>query len=178
MTEEAQVDWEKLKNPPEPFKLIIPDYDDIGFHRKIVTLKDHLMNKYLETSDEHRNEPYLNFAIKGGFFGWGTTMYEVGDMEAMVGFINPILGFKCGMTLNLIDKKIWGKKFVRAGKKLIDLYMDVFQLQRISTQTSDPKVARMAKMVGFKDEGTRPLNFRWNGKFFPTYLLGLTREEK
>jgi len=30
MTDEVQVDWEKLKNPPEPFRLVVPDYNDIG----------------------------------------------------------------------------------------------------------------------------------------------------
>ena len=178
MTEEVQVDWERLQNPPEPFKLIRPDYNDIEFHKKIIKLKDHLMNKYLETSDEYRNEPYLDYVIKGGFFGWGTAMYEAGDMDALVGFINPNMGFKCGLSLSLLDKKIWGKEFVRAGKKLVDMYMDEFQLKRIGTQTADPKIVKMAKMVGFKDEGTRPFSFQWNGKFFPTYLLGLTKEEE
>ena len=67
MTDEVQVDWEKLKTPPEPFRLVVPDYNDIEFHKKIIRLKDHLMNKYLETSDEYRNEPYLDYVIKGGF---------------------------------------------------------------------------------------------------------------
>jgi len=178
MTDEVQVDWEKLKNPPEPFRLVVPDYNDIEFHKKIIRLKDHLMNKYLETSDEYRNEPYLDYVIKGGLFGWGTSMYEAGDMDVLVGFISPVPGFKCTMSLNFIDKKIWGKEFVRAGKKLIAMYMDEFQLKRIGTQTADPKVQKLAKLVGFKDEGTRPLSFKWNGKFFPTYLLGLIREEK
>ena len=173
-----EIDWEQLKNPPEPFKLVIPDYNDIEFHKKIIKLKHHLLNKYLETSDEHRNEPYLDYVIKGGFFGWGTSMYEAGDMDGLVGFINPIPGFKCAMSLNLLDKKIWGKEFVRAGKKLIDMYMDEFELKRISTQTADPKIVRMAKMVGFKHEGERPLSFQWGGKFFPTYFLGLIKEEK
>ena len=178
MSEAKEIDWEQLKNPPEPFKLVIPDYNDIEFHKKIIKLKDHLLNKYLETSDEHRNEPYLDYVIKGGFFGWGTSMYEVGELDALIGFVNPIPGFKCGMSLNLLDKKIWGKEFVRAGKKLIDMYMDEFELKRISTQTADPKIVRMAKMVGFKHEGERPLSFQWGGKFFPTYFLGLIKEEK
>lgn len=174
----SEVDWERLQNPPEPFKLIRPDYNDIEFHKRIVRLKHHLLNKYLETSDEHRNEQYLDYVIKGGFFGYGTAMYEAGDFDALVGFINPIQGFKCNMSLNLIDKKIWGKEFIRASRKLIDMYMDEFKLKRISTQTADPKIVKVAKMVGFKIEGERPLDFMWNEHFFTTYLLGLTREEE
>ncbi|MGY5873862.1 MAG: GNAT family protein, partial [Candidatus Thorarchaeota archaeon] len=93
-------------------------------------------------------------------------------------FINPIPGFKCAMSLNLLDKKIWGKEFIRAGRKLIEMYMDEFSLKRISTQTADPKIVRMAKMVGFKEEGERPLSFMFNQKLYPTYLLGLIKEEK
>lgn len=174
----AEVDWERLQNPPEPFKLVIPDYQDIEFHKKIVRLKSHLLNKYLETSDEHRNEKYLDYVIKGGFFGWGTAMYEAGDLDALVGFINPIPGFKCGMSLNLLDKKIWGKEFARAGQALIQMYMEEFDLKRIGTQTADPKIVKMAKIIGFKVEGERPVDFMWNGRFYKTYLLGLTKEEE
>ncbi len=174
----AEVDWERLKNPPEPFKLIVPDYKDIGFHKKVIKLKDHLMNKYLETSDENRTEERLEYAVKGGLFSYGTAMYEAGDLDALVGFVNILPGFKCGLIFSLLDKKIWGKQFARAGQQLIKMYMEEFDLKRVGSQTADPKVKRLAEIIGFKDEGTRPKNFMWNQKLYPVYLLGMTREEE
>jgi len=178
MTEEVQVDWEKLRNPPEPFKVIVPDYSDIEFHKKIIRLKDHLMNKYLVTSDEHRNERYIDILIKGGCFTSGSAMYEIGDFQGLLGFVNIVPTFKCAMILSLFDKKIWGKQLVRASEELIHTLMDEFELKRVYTQTADIKIARMAQMVGFEDEGTRPFDFMWNQRLFPSYLLGLTREEE
>jgi len=174
----ADVDWERLQNPPEPFKLIIPDYNDIEFHKKIIRLKYHLMNKYLETSDENRNEQWLEYVVKGGLFAYSTAMYEAGDFDALVGFVNIIPGFKCGMVFNLLDKKIWGKEFARAGQALIKMYMEEFDLKRISTQTADQKVQRLAEIIGFKVEGERPNDFMWNKKLYKTYLLGFIREEE
>ena len=178
MEEKAQVDWDKLKNPPGKFKLIEPDPDTLEFHQRVVKLKDHLLNHYLETSDEHRNEQWLDYMIRCAQSMPGSAMYEWGDFQALVGFVGTIPTFKCGMSFNLIDKKVWGKEFVRAGMKLIEMYMDEFDLRRISTQTADPKVVRLAEMIGFKVEGERPLDFMWNKKLYPTYFLGLTREEK
>jgi len=178
MEEELQVDWNLLKNPPEPYKLIVPDYESIEFHKKLIILKEHLLTKYLETSDEHRNEKYVDYAIKGGFFTLGTAVYEAGEFQAVLGFVNIVPDFKCGMIFNLLDKKIWGKELVRASQELIDIYMEQFNLKRITAQTADPKIVKMCKMVGFKVDGECPKDFQWKGKLFPRYILGLTREEE
>jgi RimJ/RimL family protein N-acetyltransferase len=80
------------------------------------------------------------------------------------------------MTLKLIDPKIWGRDFVRGSQKLIRNFMDEFRLKRISIETADRRIVRMAEMAGFKYEGERPNDLRWDGKYYDKYFLGLYEE--
>ena len=171
------VDFESLRNPPEPFKLLTPDENDFELFKKKRQIKKFLLEKYLYTSDEHREPAYIDYSVESLLRTPGNAFYEIGDFQGLVGFVGLIPGFKCGMLLKFWDKTQWGRDFIRASKELIDRWMTAFKLKRIYAQTADPKVARMAKMAGFKVDGECPNDFMWHGKCMPQYILSVTREE-
>ncbi len=77
--------------------------------------------------------------------------------------------------MKLWNPQIWKPSTVKQGRALIRLIMDEFKLKRIGSDSADNKMVHMATMVGFKKEGARKHEFRWNGKFFPLIMLGMTR---
>jgi RimJ/RimL family protein N-acetyltransferase len=178
MIDLENIDYEALKNPPEPFRLLTPDNDDFEFFKKMRTLKKFLLEKYLYTSDEHRDPAYIDYSIETLLRTPGNAFYEIGDFQGLIGFVGLIPGFKCGMLLKFWDKSQWNKSFIRACQELIDKWMNEFQLKRIYAQTADPKVVRMAQMAGFKVDGECPNDFMWRGTLKPQYILSITREEK
>jgi RimJ/RimL family protein N-acetyltransferase len=46
-------------------------------------------------------------------------------------------------------------------------------LKRISAETPDPRICKIAKMCGFKVEGIRDKDFKWNDKYYDNFLLGM-----
>ena len=56
---------------------------------------------------------------------------------------------------------------------LLRLYMKELELERISAESPDPRIVRISKMVGFKVEGIRNKDFRWNNKYYDNFLLGM-----
>lgn len=173
------LNWKALKNPGEPFRLFKPDEEDpIHFYRKIERFKKMLMDKYLYLSDEYRDEHAIEGIIARYFSNMTfTVFYEIGAFQGLMGFQDIIPEWKCELTLKLWDKKAWNSKFLRSAKQLVDLYMNEFQLKRMSTSSPDPVIVKMAKKAEFEDEGEIPFGFKWKGQFFTNYLLGKYREK-
>ena len=171
-----QVDWEKLKNPDPMFKLFTPEDPDSPtdpFYKKVSKLQTLLMKRPLWLSDEYRTPQAIDAIIASYFSGFTfNVFYEAGDYQALIGFMNIQPEFKCEITLKLIDQNIWGADFVRASKNLVDLFIDQFRLKRVSIETADRRISKMAQMAGFVDEGERPNDLKWDGKFYTKYLLG------
>lgn len=66
---------------------------------------------------------------------------------------------------------------MREARALCALVMDEFRLTRLSTETADKeRIVPVAKMAGFTIEGCRPKDFKWNGEYYDTWLMGLVRE--
>ena len=180
MIDISQVDYQKLIEPHPMFKIFKPDEKDpIIFYKKINRLKKLMVEKYLWLSDEYRTSQAADAIISSYFSGISfNVFYEVGDFQALIGFMRILPEFKCEMTLKLIDENIWGADFARATKELIELYMEQFQLKRISTETSDKRIVRMTELAGFVQEGERPDDLRWKNKFYPKYILGKYGEKQ
>ena len=170
------IDWERLQHPHPSlrvFKCENPDDPTDPFFKKVARFQRLAMKEYLWLSDEYRNEQAIGVITNSYFFSGGfNVFYETGDFQALIGFTDIISGFKCNMTFKLIDKDIWGADFARAAKELFDLYIKEFRLKRISSETADIRILRMAQMGGFVLEGTRPDAFRWNKKYYPIYTMG------
>jgi len=170
-----KIDWDKLKNPHPMFKQFIPTSEDPKdpFYLKVSKLQRLLMKRPLWLSDEYRTAKGIDAIIYSYFSGFTfNVFYEAGDFQALIGFMNIQPEFKCEMTLKLIDADLWGADFVRVSKELVELFIEQFRLKRISIETADERIVRMAKMAGFEDEGKRPNDLMWEKKYYTKYLLG------
>lgn len=171
-----EIDTERLINPAPNFRLFLPENPDDPkdpFYEKVAKLQTLLIKRPLWLSDEYRTRRATDIIIESYFSGFTfNVFYEVGDFQALIGFMNILPQFKCEMTLKLVDPKVWGADFVRSSKELIDLFMKELRLKRISIETADERIVRMARMAGFEEEGFRPDDLRWDKKFYDKYLLG------
>ena len=170
-----QIDWERLKNPDPMFKLFTPTSAEPTdpFYLKVSKLQRLLMKRPLWLSDEYRTPKGIDAIIYSYFSGFTfNVFYEAGDFQALIGFMNIQPEFKCEMTLKLIDADLWGADFVRVSKELVELFIEQFRLKRISIETADERIVRMAKMAGFDGEGKRPNDLMWEGKYYEKYILG------
>jgi hypothetical protein len=170
ITNELPKDMERLRHPFPAFKLFIPTRD------KLRLLATRLYENYLWISDEYRNQESITALLAGDFLlNRLNIWYELGDYDGLVGFLDIVPGHKCRLAMKLWNPLIWKPSIVKQGRKLIRLIMDEFRLRRVSSDSADNKMVHMATMVGFKKEGARKHEFRWNGKFMPLVMLGLTR---
>ena len=183
MIDISKVDYEKLRNPHPMFKLFSIKEEDpntVEYHlevnrlkKKVASFKKMLMEKELWISDEYRSEGAIDMILASYFSGLQfSAIYEAGDFKGIVGITDVYPEFKASVMFKIWDKSLWGKEFVRAGRQLLDLYTDEFKLKRMSTETADPQIVRLAEMFGFKVDGEKPLDFSWDGKFYTRYLLG------
>jgi RimJ/RimL family protein N-acetyltransferase len=170
------INWEGLKNPHPMFRIFTPEDPNNPkdpFYLKVARLQTLLMKRPLWLSDEYRTQESIEAIIHSYFSGISFNIfYEVGDFQALLGFMDIHPEFKCDLTLKLIDKKLWGADFVRASKQLVEKFMKEMRLRRVSMETADKRIVRMAKMADFNEEGYRPDSLRWEGKFYPKYILG------
>lgn len=171
-----EIDWEKMRNPHPDFRLFAPEKPDDPtdpFYVKVARLRALLMKRPLWLSDEYRTTKAIDLIITSYFSGFTLNVfYEWKDFGALIGFMDILPEFKCSITLKLIDPKIWGADFVRASRELIDMFMKNVRLRRISIETADPRIERMARWAGFVIEGKRPDDLRWDKKYYPKYILG------
>jgi len=175
----VQVNWKRITELDERFKPFVPvDMTDLEFYKKLVVFKKNLMTKYLYLSDENRTVASVEAMISDYVMRGGAKhmLFEIGDFDGILGFVNIIPEFQCSMILKLWGKKAWGNGFVKSTRKLMDTVMDEFKLKRISTSTADEKIVRMAKMAGFVEEGKQKYGFMWKGKAMDLYFLGYLME--
>jgi len=112
-------------------------------------------------------------------FGQGLSIvYEICEMAGILAFLEVIPGFKCALAWQFWDKTAWskgGKSRVRDARELIKYIMDEFDLVRIGTRTADPRVVKLARMLGFEIEGLAKNDFKWGGKLYDIHIMGMTR---
>jgi RimJ/RimL family protein N-acetyltransferase len=170
MIDIEKIDIERLRNPEPFFKILEPS------EKVLDEIVDKMYNGYLYFSDEFRYPEYLkalvyNIYSKESF----NLVYEVGKFQGIVGFMNIAFDRKCDMMLKLWDGSIWKPDLVGQGRRLIHYIVDTFGLVRVGTATADDRIVRMAKLVGFEEEGVRKKAFYWEGKPMDEILLSITR---
>lgn len=185
MIDVKKINWEKLMNGNyKYFSWFYPNVD------KMSCLSQKLQNEYLYLSDEHRNPTkiwqYLLYYFPPDFNMPITNLsifYEIGDFDGIVGFTDIIPEFKCFLQLRPWNvKKLFrgmkGREFLREGTSLIKTIQQEFKLKRIESSTPDKDIVRLAKIMGFKQEGAQPYAFRWDGKYHTSYPLALTKDKR
>jgi len=173
MLDLKKVDWEKLKNPSKSFSVFVPSIEKITF------IKQRLFKDYLNMSDETRNYNVIN-SISNSYFlsNQFNVFYEIKGFAGLVGFVDVIPEFKSRVMMMFWDKKAFTPGFVKDSRDLFRLFSKEFQLYRLFSQTADERVERMAKLAGFKKEGTQKHAFMWKGKLMPVFQLGMTFDKK
>ena len=164
-----QIDWEKLKKPSPLFQVLrrTEDKDKLIAHE--------LMNGFLNLDDRFRDYKSIYQSINYYFYYSFSIFYEVGHgkFQALLGVTNIIPQHKADIMLKIFDTDFWGRDFVRETRSLLKLYMKELELKRISAETPDPRITRIAKMVGFEVEGVRNKDFKFNNKYYDNFLLGM-----
>ena len=169
MIDLGALNWERIARPSAMFRVFaVPTVEQID---AIVT---RLCNDYLYAPDELRDENAL-LALVRGYWGGANIIYEVGEFQGILGFMDILPEHKASVTLKLWDAERWGRDFVRESRALLSLIMDEFRLVRLSTETPDPRVFKMALLAGFVAEGNREKDFRWNGDYYGTTMMGIVR---
>lgn len=168
---EIKPDWKKLTNF-QRIRLFIPTSD------KIKKITQELMDTRWNLSDEYRNQYAIEKLLLTYFSSPSHMFYEIGDFGGILGFAYIIASHKCELLCKIWDKEIWTHNTIKEVKQLINTIMEEFQLIRIGTETPDLRMKDIAtRFLGFKEEGIRTHDFKWQGEFYDNYLLAKTREE-
>lgn len=144
----------------------------------IKKLAKHLMEDFLNMSDEFRNYEIIHSILAKNLNSPRALFYEIGNMQTIIGFINIIPHFKAGVLLVIIDKTIWGATIAREVKLLFNYIIDTFKLKRLSSETPDPRVVKVAQMMGFQIEGRKEKDFVWNNRLYTMFLLGRIKKDE
>jgi len=161
-----------LAKPCGAFKIFFPSMED----EELKELAQYLMKKDRHLSDELRNYDIIWALIFQLFYGKEINLfYSIGDFQGVIGFLNILPSWKCSVMLKLWDSKVWKKSLVRDGIKLIDRLFNAFKLIRMETSSPDPRIVKIAKLVGFKEEGVKQKAFKWDGKLFDVTMLSQIR---
>jgi len=59
-----------------------------------------------------------------------------------------------------------------------DDLMGIYDLRRLETSSPDPRVVKLAKIVGFQVEGIQKYAFQWDGKLYSNTMLRKLSKEK
>lgn len=167
MENSRPVDWAKLKDPTEHIHLFDPSKENI------LTLATHLMDDKWYLQDHLRKWPIIHAMIQ--LYLTGPTLnilYTYGNMDGVGGFTNIIPGHKCDIMFKFWNKAAFGATACREFIEVLDLIMDTFKLYRMDSDSPDDRVVKMAKLLGFEQEGSRKYGFRWDGKVYTNFLLG------
>ncbi|MEE9510431.1 MAG: hypothetical protein V3V81_08055 [Candidatus Bathyarchaeia archaeon] len=167
----TKIQWEKVKNPSPMFKLFEPSKE------KFAIISKHLMDGFLNLSDDQRTATAIFRLMGSYFYNPNNLIYEINEMEGLLGFTSIVPSWKCDLLFKIFDKKLWKPSFVKEAGKLVKFIMKEFELRRISAETPDFRVCRMAKLISFKEEGFKKDGFVFNNEFYDKYLLGILNHQ-
>ena len=146
---------------------------------KMMAVANMLMTRELYLVDNMRDWNTV-YAIAASYVNrpQQNMIFEMGDFDGLVGFLNVLPGYKATLLFKLWNPDIWKLSLTKEVRKFIADGMKNLGLVRLDTHTADPRIVRMAKMAGFKVEGCRRLNFPWNGVLYDEIILAIIKEPK
>jgi len=144
---------------------------------KVKALSKKLMEEPLYLSDEFRDWDLIHKVLFNNFSNKNNEFWEIGEFGGLVGFVNIIPEFKCEIVFKLWNPELWGFRFKTQVKQLIKVIMEKYDLKRVSTESADERMTRMAKMCGFKVEGRSKYAFMWEKEMYTLHKMRILREE-
>lgn len=163
-----KLNWTKLTNFKH-YKLFFPTKE------KVERLAKELKGGRLNLPDEYRNPQSIASLLLTYFSNPSHLFYEIGKFGGIIGFVYILENHKCELLMKMWNKNIWKPSIVKEAKKLIKTIMDEFNLIRINAETPCIHVRKMARILGFTEDGIREKDFSWNGEKFDLFLLSLRR---
>ncbi len=166
-----------LKSPSPLLHLFAPTIEKLQF------IANKFATGYLYAPDEMRS-PQKILELMAHLFPYAVppqnrafhVYYEIGQFEGLVGFTNIIPEYRCGAFLKIWNKPVWGPTLARDLTELADRFMQEYHIKRMELETADERMVRVAKICGLKQEGTKALGFRFDGRLYTSYLLRKLRK--
>ena len=171
------LDLNYLKNPSPLLRLFEPTIEKLQF------IANKFTTGFLYIPDELRS-PQKVFELMAHLFPYAVepalrpfhVYYEIGRFDGLVGFTNIIPEYRCGSFLKIWNKDIWGPTLARDLTELADRFMQEYHIKRMELETADERMVKVAKICGLKQEGTKALGFRFDGKLYTSYMLRKLRK--
>ena len=161
---------------PEKYPLFRPF---VPTEEKIMLIAKKLMEEYLYLDDTARDYISIHRILSNLVNDRvNNIVYEFGEFDGILAFIGVVPGWRAAMIFKIWNPERWGPDFVRQAKGFIGEMMDELQLIRLESGSPDPRIVRMAKMVGFKVEGVKTAGFKWNNILFDDCFFAIIRKEK
>ena len=161
---------------PEKYPLFRPF---VPTEDKIMLVAKKLMEEYLYLDDTARDyisiHRILNNLVNDRV---NNIVYEFGDFDGILAFTGIIPGWRAAMVFKIWNPARWGADFVRQARSFISDLMDELELIRLESGSPDPRIVKMATMVGFKVEGMKTAGFKWNNRLFDDCIFAIIREGK
>lgn len=164
-------DIQYFKRPGKDIKLFSPDVE------KLQHLAVKLINGYLYLPDEQRNGNNV-FRLMSWLFPADRSenkpwhiWYELGNFDGVLGFTDILKKYRADFVAFLWGKDVWGPDLARDIKTLVGRFMKDYGVRRLGFETADRRAARWARTLGFKQEGTKAIGFRHDGKDYTLTLL-------
>lgn len=143
---------------------------------KVSDLSKKLVSKKFYLSEENRTEEFSVVMVNLYFNGYRECeFFEIGEWSGLLGFVDIIRGWKADLFFKIWDKDIWNHSLVREIDCLIESTMKEFGIKRLSLQTPDSYMVKLAKRHGFKQEGILKNSYKWDDKFYD--IICLARED-
>ena len=171
------LDLNYLKSPSPLLHLFSPTIEKLQF------IANKFATGFLYIPDELRS-PQKVFELMAHLFPYAIepalrpfhVYYEIGRFDGLVGFTNIIPEYRCGSFLKIWNKDIWGPTLARDLTELADRFMQEYHIKRMELETADERMVKVAKICGLKQEGTKALGFRFDGKLYTSYMLRKLRK--
>jgi len=164
---------QKIVQPCGDFKVFFPKIDD----PKLKEFVNHLMKRDRYISDELRDYDSIWAMVFQMLYGGQSILFELGDFQGLIGFLDIMDGWRCRVMFKIWDKKFWTHNHIKQGKELLDRFMNTFNLVRMESHTADPIMLRLGEKFGFTEEGRMKKNFKWDGKLYDLILMSRIRQE-
>lgn len=143
---------------------------------RLEDLSKRLKETRLYLPDDMRENDMISVLILSYFGGrFKNVFFEMGDWGGLMGLTGIVEGWKADFFFKIWDKKLWGPTLCREIVDKLRQLFDEYRLERISLYTPDEHMGRFALKHGFEHEGILYKNFRWNGEFFDTICMAMTR---
>lgn len=143
---------------------------------KILTIAKHLMYGYLNLPDYLRTWPAIHRMINRFMAEPIHAIYEFGNFDGIIIFSDIIFGFNANLIFKIWNPAGWSHGLVRAVRELIKTHMDGLKLVRLESSSPDPRIVRMAGMVGFEIEGMKKMAFPFDGKLYDDCFFSIVKK--